>query len=212
MEGTAPGFSAFATVCLVRPARNASSSCVIRRARRRVRILEISAYALCMIRTAHNIRTSVGRTKCAATRTRKLRTLIPVTREEELEICGRIKEARKQAGFSQAEFADLLHVILRTVQNYEKDRVPWRHLRQIEKLTKTSEEWLLHGDKLKQESELERLTAEADAGRGEMRARLRDVPLSRGTQTAGKAGQEKAGRRSSTPVKPAPRKKKSAEG
>lgn len=135
-----------------------------------------------------------------------------MTRNEELEICRRIKDARKQAGFSQDEMADLLHVIKRTVQNYEKDRVPWRHLRKIAKLTNTSEEWLLHGDKARQESELKALREEVHALRDEVRLALRDLALSRGTRTAREAGQEKADKQSSARAKPAPRKKSSANG
>lgn len=66
--------------------------------------------------------------------------------EQEREICARIKQARIEAGLTQDEFADLLKVEKRTVQNYEADRVPWRYLKEIAKITGRTQEWLLRGD------------------------------------------------------------------
>jgi len=68
------------------------------------------------------------------------------TPEQRRAICARIKQARVEAGFTQEEMADNLYVRPRTYQNYERDRVPWRLLDQIAKLTKREQAWFLHGD------------------------------------------------------------------
>lgn len=65
---------------------------------------------------------------------------------ERLAICARIKQARQQAGLTQEELADLLHVRQRTIHNYETDRVPWRLVSQIAEATGVTSQWLLHGD------------------------------------------------------------------
>lgn len=70
-----------------------------------------------------------------------------LTELERVQISERIKEARVQAGLTQEELADLLHVRSRTVANYEAGRVPWRLLGQIAEATGKSQEWLLHGDR-----------------------------------------------------------------
>jgi transcriptional regulator with XRE-family HTH domain len=61
------------------------------------------------------------------------------------QICARIRQARIEAGFTQEEIADLLHMTMRGYQNYEKDRVPWRALDKIAELTNVTQEWLLRG-------------------------------------------------------------------
>lgn len=64
-------------------------------------------------------------------------------------IAQRIATARKQAGLSQHEFADVLGVHWRTVQDWEspkKDTTPWDHLDEIAQVTGVSRTWLLHGD------------------------------------------------------------------
>lgn len=62
------------------------------------------------------------------------------------EICARIKQARIEAGFTQPEAADVLHITLRAYQNYEKDRVPFRSLTEIAEAFGVTEPWLLRGD------------------------------------------------------------------
>jgi transcriptional regulator with XRE-family HTH domain len=42
--------------------------------------------------------------------------------------------------------ADTLGVAMRTYQNYEKDRVPWRLMGRISDITGRSLRWLLHGE------------------------------------------------------------------
>ena len=62
------------------------------------------------------------------------------------DICARIQQARKEAGYTQQEMADLLGMTMRGYQNYESNRVPFRWLDKIADLTGKSQEWLLRGD------------------------------------------------------------------
>lgn len=60
----------------------------------------------------------------------------------------RLAEAREQAGLSQAELGDLLHLHFRSIQNYESpkvDRIPWDKLDEWGQITGRTKEWLLHG-------------------------------------------------------------------
>jgi|SRR6516165_10377803 transcriptional regulator with XRE-family HTH domain len=66
--------------------------------------------------------------------------------QQQREINERIREARKGAGLTQPQMADLLAVAPRTYQNYEKDRVPWRLMGKISDVTGRSLRWLLHGE------------------------------------------------------------------
>jgi transcriptional regulator with XRE-family HTH domain len=62
------------------------------------------------------------------------------------QICERIKQARKGAGFTQEEMASLLGITQRGYQNYESERVPFRRLGEIARLTDVEQEWLLRGE------------------------------------------------------------------
>ena len=65
------------------------------------------------------------------------------------EINARIAQARKEAGLTQEEIADLLDVKARTYQNYEsieRGRVPWDLMSRISDITGRSLRWLLHGE------------------------------------------------------------------
>lgn len=66
-------------------------------------------------------------------------------------ICGRIAQAREQAGLTQPELGEALDppVHFRTVQTWEslkQPRVPWDRLDQIARITGVTKEWLLHGE------------------------------------------------------------------
>lgn len=100
-----------------------------------------------------------GRTSRAATDVRKERTFRSGPYLEKLfgeggrvdaylqrQICERIKQARKAAGFTQEDMANLLNVTTRAYQNYERDRVPFRSLTKIASLASVSEAWLLQGE------------------------------------------------------------------
>ena len=69
-------------------------------------------------------------------------------RDEDMRRMGtRIAEARRAAGLSQQEFARLLGASKRTIQYYEAGSPPYRHLHEIARLTRTSQSWLLAGDR-----------------------------------------------------------------
>jgi transcriptional regulator with XRE-family HTH domain len=88
----------------------------------------------------------VRRKQFTATAAFAARSLALVMDElQEAEISARIKQARKEAGLTQTEFAELLEVIPRTVQNYESGRVPYPRMKQIADITGKSIRWLLHG-------------------------------------------------------------------
>src|SRR5947209_1713973 len=64
-------------------------------------------------------------------------------------ISARIKQARREAGLSQRELADLLHGHWRTVQEWENVKnpnVPWDRLEDIARATGRDRNWLLHDD------------------------------------------------------------------
>lgn len=64
------------------------------------------------------------------------------------EIGRRIQQARKEAGgMTQRELADLLHVTERSVAAYESGEVvPYRFLRELERILDVDAAYLLHGD------------------------------------------------------------------
>jgi transcriptional regulator with XRE-family HTH domain len=73
-------------------------------------------------------------------------TLWSVDRDAEREVGSRIAEARRHAGLTQRDLADLLGVSVRTVQNYEAGvAVPYKHLRTIESLGHKRPGWILDG-------------------------------------------------------------------
>lgn len=91
---------------------------------------------------------SSTRTSTSATKDRILVKLLAQMAEIQREnVCGRIAEARREAGLTQQEMADALDVTLRGYQTYEASRVPWRRLDQIAEITGKSKQWLIHGTK-----------------------------------------------------------------
>lgn len=65
---------------------------------------------------------------------------------QKAEITARIRQARKEAGLTQPEMAELLEVAMRTYQHYEDDRVPWSLMGRISDVSGKSIRWLLHGE------------------------------------------------------------------
>lgn len=90
--------------------------------------------------------TLVDLAAAAARRARGTKLERTLTELERAQISERIKQARQQAGLTQEELADLIHVRARTIANYEAGRVPWRLLGQIAEATDVTQQWLLHGD------------------------------------------------------------------
>ena len=65
-------------------------------------------------------------------------------------IAQRIAAAREQAGLTQPELAELMHVHYRTVQDWEstkKQATPWDRLDEIAAVTDVKKEWILHGER-----------------------------------------------------------------
>lgn len=94
------------------------------------------------------MRTSRTCTEFAAINFSRSRSL-QLVELEHARIAKRIKQARKEAGLTQQQVADLLGVIQRTYQNYESQtapRIPWDRLNDIARVTSVKVEWLLHGD------------------------------------------------------------------
>lgn len=87
------------------------------------------------------------RKKLAATDARNLRTLLLLSVFEPQDIGARIATARKEAGLTQAELADLVGVSTRSLQGYEAGEVvPYRHMAKLAEITKRPVAWFLHGD------------------------------------------------------------------
>lgn len=80
------------------------------------------------------------------TNSRTFRTFLLLMELEPEKIRARLRQARKEAGLSQAELADLMSVHKRTIENYENVRVPWDHLNEYARLTNREPEWFLYGD------------------------------------------------------------------
>ncbi len=95
--------------------------------------------------------------KDSATETRKMRTFSSsaylgklMAELDRASICGRIAQAREEAGLTQPELGEALSppVHWRTIQTWEslkQPRVPWDRLDEIARVTGRTKEWLLHG-------------------------------------------------------------------
>lgn len=108
------------------------------------------------------------------TNSRTFRTFLLLMELEPEKIRGRLRVARKEAGFTQQQLADVLGVHKRTIENYENERVPWDHLNEYAALTNRPVEWFLYGEMaLPPEGEVAALTetvATLTEGLAELRA------------------------------------------
>lgn len=92
------------------------------------------------------------RTQFAATNRRDADSVPDLmTRIKEAEVRARIQQAREEFGLNQDQFAELLDVGKRSIQNYESREgqnatVPYDKLGEIAAITGKSLKWLLHGD------------------------------------------------------------------
>lgn len=85
--------------------------------------------------------------RLAATNLRTLRTFLLMRQFAGAEIGARIQEARKVAGLTQEQLADLLGLSKRSLQDYESGTtIPFKHLFAIGKVTQRPPDWFLHGD------------------------------------------------------------------
>lgn len=93
------------------------------------------------------------RKKLSATETRNLQTLLLLSVFEPQDIGARIATARKEAGLTQEELADLVGVSTRSLQGYEAGEVlPYRHLSKFADVLQRTVPWLLHGEQAADES------------------------------------------------------------
>ncbi len=90
-------------------------------------------------------------------------------------ICQRVREARREAGLTQEEMAELIGVRPRTYQNYERDRVPFRLLGRIAEVTGRDQEWFLRGRVATDEDRLGELEGLVAQGFEEIRQSLADL-------------------------------------
>jgi transcriptional regulator with XRE-family HTH domain len=96
----------------------------------------------------------------------------------------RIREARRAAGLTQEELADLLEVHKRTVENYERIRTPdYAALNRVAAVLGRPVEWFLHGEVPDEEnvdriSQLEARVEEAVALSQKILERLSEPPES----------------------------------
>jgi DNA-binding transcriptional regulator YiaG len=93
-------------------------------------------------------RTQGAAKKDAATNGRNFRTFLLVQAAEREAIGRRIAQARREAGaMTQQEFADLLNLSVRQVQNFEAgESVPWKYFQTLETVFKRPLGWFLHGE------------------------------------------------------------------
>lgn len=89
---------------------------------------------------------SSTRTTDSATKARILRKLSAMAEINRSGVCQRIATARREAGITQEDMADMLDLSTRGYQAYEADRVPFRRLDQIAEITGVTKAWLLHGE------------------------------------------------------------------
>ena len=80
------------------------------------------------------------------TNSRTFRTFLLLMEIEPEKIRARLRQARKEAGLSQQQLAELLNVHKRTIENYENVRVPWDHLNEYARFTNRPAEWFLYGE------------------------------------------------------------------
>lgn len=76
---------------------------------------------------------------------------------DEAAICARIYDIWKESGLTETQFGELLDppVSYRTVQMYKKSRVPYGQLGQIAAIGGKTKEWLLHGDPVPSQVEVQ---------------------------------------------------------
>ena len=85
--------------------------------------------------------------KSAATNSRNFRTFLLVSQFEARAIGERIQRARREAGLTQEEMAELASFSKRSLQDYEAGiTIPYRHMREIAALTRKPTEWFLYGE------------------------------------------------------------------
>lgn len=117
--------------------------------------------------------------------------------EPHARVGARIALARREAGLTQSELAELLGITTRSVQNYESGAIiPYRHLRRIESLTQRRHGWLLSDDT--SSGALEDSVAELLDAMEQHTARLRER-LDALRETTGRLKEQRESRQRRTP-------------
>ena len=84
--------------------------------------------------------------KPAATNTRNFRTFLLMAQLEAKQIGARIKQARKEAGMTQEQVADVATFSVRSLQDYENGvTIPYKNIREISGLLDRPVQWFLRG-------------------------------------------------------------------
>lgn len=119
---------------------------------------------------------SRGRDEISATTSRNFRTFLLLSQLESQEIGQRLAKARREAGMTQEEVADLVGVSTRSWQGYEAgDVVPYRHFKNLAGILNRPIEWFLHGDESESADRLALIEAELRAIRETQETELRHV-------------------------------------
>jgi transcriptional regulator with XRE-family HTH domain len=85
--------------------------------------------------------------KTAATNSRNFRTFLLVSQLEAKQIGARLQLARKEAGLTQEQVADISTVSKRSLQDYEAGvTIPYAHFRELAGIYRCDVNWLLHGE------------------------------------------------------------------
>lgn len=97
--------------------------------------------------TRNRVVTQGRLSKITTTKSRKIRSFLREVAIEEGAVRGRIRQAREEAGLTQAEVADLNEVSKSTVEKWESSHLPpYRRIPRLARSLNKSEDWLLYGD------------------------------------------------------------------
>lgn len=85
--------------------------------------------------------------KSVTTSGREFRRFLLMAQLEAKEIGTRIAQARREAGLTQEQLAEMAPFSYRSLQDYEQGvTIPYRQMRELSKLLGRPVEWFLHGD------------------------------------------------------------------
>lgn len=94
-------------------------------------------------------------TNRSETKSRSFHSFLLVAEIDPAGIRERIRQARKEAGLTQEELAELIDRHRRTVENFENVRIPgYADLTKIARVLNRPIEWFLHGDQASDDAEL----------------------------------------------------------
>ena len=129
----------------------------------------------------------------------------------------RIRDLREASGWTQRGLADRAHVDPKTVHNWEAGKgINIENLRELAELFGCQVDYIRYGEEINMSrpptadvgTRLTHIERQLD----DLRALMQEHLLNRGTQTAMKAAEEKASKRTSGRAKQPPTKKKQADG